>query len=389
MNASSEPNTRVMHPAPLRRSLMWVGALALGLLSGCTPTGLLLSAVGVATDSSVTWAIVKHVHGKLTEGDPTPCAFLNTVQKALSERCGEFAPGSLKAEDILRSGMATCPLAVAARDPQFWPVLPELVAKGAQPDSCSRSPLALLAQANACPEFERASPEALRSLAWLAEVDARAISHDVVRLLSCPHARRAGLDRVLNEWQARGALPTATLDFSPLGALHPDHLDTPLARNLEAQGHTAQAALGVYVGTLPSGFELALRGSHWRALDWWLARAPQLADRVPPARVNQLPWLPLARVLTPNFLEWPQTQADMVAYLMAHGANPWQRLPSDPGRSVVQMAIDLRSPLLPLLNPPPIPAHSPAAASVAAPAPAPAPRSTVVADGVTLGVKAR
>ena len=374
MNVSDVPDLCVMRPARLpllRRSLLLIGTLAFGLFSGCTTTSLLLSATGVATDSSVPWAIVKHVHGKLTEGDPTPCVFLNSVQRALSERCGEFLPGSLKAEDIQRPGMSTCPLTVAARDPQFWPVLPELLAKGAQPESCNRSPLVLLAQAQPCPEFERASPAALRSLAWLAEADARAIDHDVLRLLSCPHARLAGLDRVLDKWQAQGDLPTGTLGFSPLGALHPEHLDSALARALEAQGHTAQAALGAYAGSLPSGFELALRSSHWRALDWWLARAPQLANRVPPAQGNQLPWLPLARVLTPNFLEWPDTQADMVEYLMARGASPWQRLPADPGRSVVQLAMDLRSPLLPLLDPPP------------------PPRTTVLADSADTTAQAR
>jgi hypothetical protein len=358
----------------LRRSLLLLGTLAFGLLSGCTTTSLLLSAAGVATDSSVPWAIVKHVHGKLTEGDPTPCRFLNSVQRALSGRCGDFVPGSLKAEDIQRPGMATCPLTVAARDPQFWPVLPELLAKGAQPESCTRSPLVALAQARPCPEFESASPEALRALTWLAEADARAIDHDVIRLLSCPHARLAGLDQVLDKWHAQGDLPAGTLAFSPLGALHPEHLDTPLARALEAQGHSAQAALGAYAGALPSGFELALRSSHWRALDWWLARAPQLANRVPPAQGNQLPWLPLARVLAPNFLERPDTQAEMVEYLMARGASPWQRLPADPGRSVVQLAMEIRSPMLPLLDPPPAP---------------PAPRTTVVADSADTAARAR
>lgn len=368
MNAS---DVSMMRPARPRRSLLLIGMLAFSLFSGCTTTSLLLSAAGVATDSSVPWAIVKHVHAKLTEGDPTPCVFLNSVQRALSERCGEFVPGSLKAEDIQHSGMATCPLTVAARDPQFWPVLHELLAKGAQPETCTRSPLVALAQARPCPAFETASPEALHSLAWLAEADARAIDHDVLRLLSCPHARLAGLDQVLDKWQAQGDLPTGTLGFSPLAALHPEYLDTPLARALEAQGHTAQAALGAYAGALPSGFELALRGSHWRALDWWLARAPQLANRVPPAQGNQLPWLPLARVLTPNFLEQPDTQADMVEYLMAHGASPWQRLPADPGRSVVQLAMEISSPMLPLLDPPP------------------APRTTVVAEGADVAARAR
>ena len=350
----------------LQRALLLPGLLALGLVSGCTTPSLLLGAAGVASDSSVPWAIVKHLHGKITEGDPAPCIFLNTVQRALSERCGEFVPGSLKAEDIQRPGMATCPLTLAARDPQFWPVLPELLGKGALPENCTRSPLVALAQARPCPEFEAATPAVQSALAWLAEADSRAIDHDVVRLLSCPNARSAGLDRVLDKWLAQGDLPSGTLGFSPLGALHPEHLDSPLARALEAQGHTAQSALGAYVGALPSGFELALRGSHWRALDWWLARAPQLANRVPPAQGNQLPWLPLARVLAPSFLERPETQAEMVEYLMARGASPWQKLPADPGRSVVHLAMQIKSPMLPLLDPPPAPRNTVVAGSDAA-----------------------
>lgn len=368
MNASEVPVNR---PARQRRSLLLAAMLALGLFSGCTTTSLLLGAAGVATDSSVPWAIVKHFHARLTEGDPTPCVLLNSVQRALNEGCGEFVPGSLKAEDIERSGLSICPLTVAAREPRFWPVLPELLAKGAQLERCTGSPLMALAKAHPCPAFEAAAPEQLRVLAWLAEADARAISHDVMRLLSCPSARLAGLDQVLDKWQAQGDLPTGTLAFSPLGALHPEHLDTPLARALEAQGHTAQAALGAYAGALPSGFELALRSSHWHALDWWLARAPQLANRVPPAQGNQLPWLPLARVLVPNFLEQPDTQAEMVEYLMARGASPWQKLPADPGRSVVNLAMDIKSPMLPLLDPPP------------------APRTTVLAGSAGLAARPR
>ena len=337
------------------RSTALLGGLVLvmPLVSGCSTAGLLLSAAGVASDTSIPWAIVKHVHGKLTEGGPVACGDLNSVQRALSERCGEFVPGSLKTADIQRSGMESCPLAVAARDPRFWPVLSELLAKGAQPESCARSPLVELAQTRPCPNFASASPSSLGSLVWLAEADSRAIDHDVLRFLSCPQARAAGLDRVLDKWLAQGDLPARTLGFSPLGALHPDHLDSPLARALEAQGHTAQAALGAYVGGLPSGFEQALRTSHWRALDWWLTRLPRLANRVPPTQGNQLPWLPLARVLAPSFLEHPESQAEMVEFLMARGASPWQKLPSDPGRSVLNLATEIHSPMLPLLDPPP------------------------------------
>ena len=52
-----------------------LAALALGAatLAGCTAPGLIIGAAGIATDTSMTWDIVKHVHGKLTEDDPTPC----------------------------------------------------------------------------------------------------------------------------------------------------------------------------------------------------------------------------------------------------------------------------------------------------------------------------
>ena len=331
------------------KSLVAFGAM---LLAGCTAPSMLLSVASVATDTSVPWAIVKHVHEKITEGDPVPCSKLNSVQRALSARCGKFEAGSIDAKDVARSGMQVCPLIVAARDPQFWPVLPELLDKGAQPESCNRSPLVELAQAQACPDFASASQPVLRSLSWLAEVDARAVHHDAVRMLSCPNARSVGLDRVLAGWAAGGALQPDQIGFGVLGALHPDYLDTSFARGLEANGHTVRASLGAYDGKLNSGFEEALRGSHWAALDWWLARAPELVRSVPPTQGNRQPWLPLARVLVPTFLNDPSTQPAMVSYLLAHGANPRQRLPFDPSQSVVAYARTLHSPLVAMLEAP-------------------------------------
>jgi hypothetical protein len=58
--------------ASFLRSVVLAGLLG-PLLSACTPVGLLVSATGVATDTSVTWDVVKHIHGKLTEDDATPC----------------------------------------------------------------------------------------------------------------------------------------------------------------------------------------------------------------------------------------------------------------------------------------------------------------------------
>ena len=297
--------------------------------------------------------VVAHVHGQITEGDPTPCVRLNSVERALSPRCGAFVAGSLQPRDVAASGLPRCPLTLAARDPQFWPVLPELLARGAAPEACAEAPLVALAQAAPCPDFSAASPAALQALRFLAEADTRAIQHDAVRMLSCPGARAVGLDGVINGWFAQGLLPAdGSLSFAPLDALHPSALGLPLARSLETAGHGARASLGSFTGTLPGGFDLALRTSDWAALDWWLARVPELVNRVPPQHPNQLPWLPLAQVLTPSYLDSPAQQRELVGWLLARGADPWRSLPHEPGRSVVAYAQQLNSPQLALLQAP-------------------------------------
>lgn len=306
--------------------------------------------------SGCTELVVLHVYDKLTEGDPAPCIRLNSVDRALQERCLPFERGSIVAKDVTASGMPVCPLAVATRNPKFWPVLPELIAKGASPESCRESPWVALAHADACPNFASATPEQLQSLRWLAEGDANAIHHDVVRVLSCPNARAVGLDRVLDQWAANGQLERGQLAFGPLGALHPSHLGSPLALRLEAMGHTAQQSLGTNGGQLAPGFDEALRTGDFAALDWWLVRVPALANRAPPSRSGQLPWLPLARVLTPSFVPDAEQQRRTVEYLLAHGANPWKPLPHDPAQTVVTYARQLHSPLLATLEAPAAPA---------------------------------
>lgn len=327
-----------------------LAALALGLTavlgSGCTTT-----------------LVVMHVYDKMTEGDPTSCFKLNSVERALQQRCGPFVAGSLKPEDVRASGLPVCPLTVATREPAFWPVLPELVAKGASPESCTTPPWVALAQAHPCPDFSGAKPAELQALRWVAEADARALHHDVVRALSCPNARAAGLDRVLDAWVAYDQLPPGVLPFGVLGALHPSHLNSTLARTLEARGHTAGAALGAYEGRLPGGFEEALRSGDFAALDWWLQRVPGLVNRAPPGSASQLPWVPLARVLTPAFMPDPALQRDTVAWLLAHGADPDRSLPHDPSQTVRTLAAKLHSPLLAELR---APGASPAAIAAAA-----------------------
>ncbi|HEU5296880.1 MAG TPA: hypothetical protein VFU71_19010, partial [Burkholderiaceae bacterium] len=226
----------------------------------------------------------------------------------------------------------------------------ELIAKGQMPETCARAPLVELAQVDACPDFGAATPDVRESLLWLAQADARAIHHDVVRMLSCPNARAAGFDQVVARWVAQGQMPAGRIGFSPLSALHPDMLSTPLAAELEAGGHSVRSALDPFDGALRPGFEEAFRSANFQALDWWLARAPELANRVPPRQGDQLPWVPLAKTLGNNWLDQPAQQQAMVEYLLARGANPGYRLPAQPNMTVLRLAREMNSPLLPLLE---------------------------------------
>ncbi len=336
------------------KTVLAIVAAALGLvsLSGCSPVSLVMSATGVATDTSMTWDIVKHLHTKLTEDDPRACFLVNSVQRALNGRCGAFVPGSLTAADIANSGYSGCIVDIAVRDPKLWPAVPELIEKGARPATCVISPLAELAELHPCPDFSKASPAVLASLRQLAETDPRAVRHDVFRMLSCPSARVAGLDHVLEGWLDKGRLEPGKLSFSPLGALHPEMIQSRFSRELEVAGHSAESAMGSYDGALPSGFEEALRTSDYAALEWWFYRVPRLASKVPPMHGGELAWLPLQRVLVPNFLAAPETRKRMVEFLMHHGASPWAHLPFDPNRSIVNYAQSVKSPLVALLDPP-------------------------------------
>ena len=325
------------------RFLCMVGAV-LPMLAGCTAPAMVLGAAGVASDTSITWEVVKHLHAKMTEGDDVPCLRLDSVARALSPRCGAFVAGSLRSADIRAAQWQGCPLSVALENPRLWPVVPELLDKGAQPEACEGSPLAALARVPGCPDFSAASPKVLQSMTYLAQADARAVDHDVVRMLSCPGARAVGLDAVLVRWAEQGELDPSRVGFGVLGALDPSALATPLARALESQGHTARASLGAYVGVQPAGFETALRHADWAALDWWFSRVPELVRQVPPTQGAQLPWVPLARVLVPTFMVRPEQQGDMIDFLVARGADPRQGLPFEPHTTVRQYARAMHSP---------------------------------------------
>lgn len=358
----------------LARASFLAGMVGIGaLLSGCAATSVLSFAYEQANKGEcvsagcAATAVLTYAMDKATEGDPTPCHRMNTVERALNTRCGVYQPGSLLTKDVTASGLPRCPLSLATRDPKLWVVLPELLSKGAAPEVCDQAPLVALAQASACPDFSSASADSLQSLRWLAVADARAIHHDVVRMLSCPSARSAGLDTVLDAWLAQGQLPSRGLSFGALSALHPDYLDSSFARSLEAQGHTARAGLGAYNGQLPTGFDVALREGNLTALDWWFDRVPTLANKVPARQANQLPWLPLMRVLTPTYLAKPEQQQQVVAYLISRGADPLKSLPHDPGKTVINFAQQVKSPSLAMLeSPAPRLAAAPSTAKVTA-----------------------
>jgi hypothetical protein len=327
-------------------------------LGGCMATSFVAMAVertSVAQGNCLTVGcasleIAGYVYDQANEGAATPCRRLNTVARALSVRCG-YDAGSLDPHDVAASGLPVCPLTLATRDARLWPVLPELAAKGASLAQCHEAPLAALAEADACPDFAAATPEVLVALRGLAETDPHAVQYDVVRLLSCPNARRVALDTVLDDWLAAGRLSPSRLGFSPFAALHPSALESPLSHHLEAAGHGVRAAFGSSPGRLPGGFDLALRTADLPALDWWLARMPDLANGVPSISGQRTAWLPLARVLTPAYLADPLRQPELVAFLIARGADPKHRLPYDPARDVVALARQYKSPSLALLEP--------------------------------------
>ena len=332
---------------------------------------LSLAAGSLLLGGCTTTLVVAHLYDKFTEGDPASCFRLNSVDRALQPRCGPYKPGSLKAEDLRASGLPVCPLTLAARDPAQWKLLPEMIDKGAQPEACITPPLVALAQEHPCPDFAAATPAERAALRWLGEADARAIQHDAVRLLSCPGARAAGLDTVLDQWLASDQLRADTLPFGVLGALHPSHLNSPLSRALEARGHTARASLAAHNGRLSSGYEEALRSADFEALDWWIQRVPALVDRVPAAEARQLPWVPLARVITPAFVADPTRQRELVDYLLAHGAQPWRSLPHDPNLTPATLAMQLHSPLADTLAGPRLASSRSSAAAAAAAAAVP------------------
>ena len=71
-------------PRPLTHLALFAVAC---MLSACTGPAAVIGIIGVATDTSASWSIVKHIHDKWVEGGPVPCyRFDNTVERSAWRR---------------------------------------------------------------------------------------------------------------------------------------------------------------------------------------------------------------------------------------------------------------------------------------------------------------
>ena len=159
------------------RSALFCATALLGLvaLGGCTAPGLILTATGIATDTSMTWDIVKHVHGKLTEDDPTPCILLDTRAARRSTPAALTSPAASARPTSHATACRPARSPSATQDARLWRALPELIDKGAKFERCPRSPLQDLAEVDACPELRRrvARGRCARSPSWPTATRAR------------------------------------------------------------------------------------------------------------------------------------------------------------------------------------------------------------------------
>jgi hypothetical protein len=303
------------HPRSTRHSawrLLGLAALVplLGLLQGCITTALI-----IASQIDL----------------PPACSSLSSVDQALTPRCGGYKNGMLVTKDVNTPIRSDCPLTKFASQRELWNGLPELIAKGAKPEHCNQSPLAAMAAVDACPDFAALPVPTIAAVRWLAVGDAQSVSAPVLHMLSCPSAKQAGLTDVITTWVAQQSLAPAHARFSPLSAVHPSSLREPWVALLLASGHKVATA----AEQDPSAYERALRSGDLPSLQWWTQHAPQLVHRVPAKDFGYVPWLPLARVMTPGFAASDDARQRSVDFLLAGGASASAVLPHDRSETVL------------------------------------------------------
>jgi len=276
------------------------------------------------------------------------CSDMHSVERGLSERCGEYVPGRFAAADVNRAAPEECPLTLATAEPRRWRMLPELVDKGARAERCTTSPLTALVQqppARLEAALRSATKPQIEALAWVANHDERAIQPAVVQWLSSPAARSAGLDNVLLAWADKGLLDPRNSGFEPLAWLHPSALSTPLPTAFLVRGQRAETA----IRSNPGALEEALRAGDLAALDWWFARVPGLANLVVDNRELRVNWRPLAYVATPGVIADAALRQTLTRHLLSRGADPAATLPHQPGVTVLAQAQRMSPELAPVM----------------------------------------
>lgn len=277
------------------------------------------------------------------------CRDMHSVERGLSERCGEYVAGRFAAADVNRAAPEECPLTVATAEPRRWRMLPELVEKGARAERCTTGPLTALMQQPATrldTALRNATKPQIKALAWIVNHDERAIQPEVVRWLSSPAARDAGLENVLLAWADKGLLDPRKTAFEPLAWLHPSALSTPLPTAFLVRGQRAEAAMR----SNPGALEEALRAGDLAALDWWFARVPGLANLVVDNRELRVNWRPLAYVATPGVIADPKLRQSLTRHLLSRGADPGATLPHQPGMTVMAQAQRMAPDLAPVMQ---------------------------------------
>jgi hypothetical protein len=332
--------TRLPHRLPLGLGLAMAAAL-LGTGCGGLPIGYQL-----------VLEVPKHLLMKAyNERELSKaCSDMHTVERALSERCGEYVPGRLAEADVNRAAPEECPLTVATVEPRRWKMLPELMSKGARADRCTIAPFTALLKQRSDAQLDAALRSAslseVAALRSIASNDPQAIQPNVVRWLSSPAAREAGLHGVLHTWVERGQLDPRRTGFEPLAWLHPSALTTPLAGLFLDRGQRADVAMR----SNPGAMEDALRTGDFAAMDWWFSRVPGLTDLVVDNRQLRINWRPLAYVATPGVIADSRLRQDVARHLLTRGADPNATLPQDPAVTVMAQAQRTSPDLVPLMK---------------------------------------
>lgn len=315
---------------------------------------------------------------------PPACNSLTSAEQATLSRCGGYRRGYLETKDVNTAFAGSCPLTNFARHPETWAGLPELIDMGAQPGRCGVAPLPAMAEVQACPDFTKMEPATLKAVRWLATADGRSLTGPVVNMLSCPSARQAGLTDIVEQWVVQDRLSPAKTNFSVLSSVHPASLGDAWVTTLVASGHTPQRAVEMD----PSGYERALADGDVNTLRWWTRHVPSLIHRVPAMSSGHVPWVPLARVMAPQFARDDAARFVSAQFLLASGADPQARLPGEGTQTVMDYTARMQPKLVelllkdPALARSPVPAATPKARALMLTAPSAQPPARVVNAGI-------